>query len=146
MLNNFSVFEEVASSFENWSKTHKIALYSTGTTDAQKLLFSKTTTGDLTSHITKYYDQSVVGEKTKKESYENIAKDLEVACDEIVFVSDLPEGSVLLDLQNDIRYIVKFLLFRGKSRPRRRFDRRGDCPRRKRSNSRRREERTYCCI
>ncbi|KAJ8925343.1 hypothetical protein NQ315_009173, partial [Exocentrus adspersus] len=81
------VFPDVPSSLEAWAKSRKVAIYSTGSIESQKLLFSHTTEGDISSHIAKYFDQSV-GPKTEAGSYEKIAKDLEVKTEEIVFVTD----------------------------------------------------------
>lgn len=74
------------------SKTHKIAIYSTGSIESQKLLFANTINGDLTKHISKYYDQEI-GAKTESESYKKISDDLEIKPEEIVFITDSVNGN-----------------------------------------------------
>lgn len=85
------MFSDVATAFETWSKTHKIAIYSTGSIESQKLLFANTTSGDLTSHINNYYDQKI-GSKTETEAYKKITDDLGLKPEEIVFITDSPAG------------------------------------------------------
>lgn len=80
--------------FENWSKDHKIAIYSTGSVESQKLLFTHSTEGDLSAHIINYFDQSV-GLKTEASSYVKIAEKLEVKPEEILFLSDDVKGKNL---------------------------------------------------
>lgn len=81
------VFSDVPAALESWAKSRKIAIYSTGSQESQQLLFSHTTEGDLTAHISKYFDQNV-GSKTEATSYEKISKEFEVKPEEIVFVTD----------------------------------------------------------
>lgn len=85
------VFEDVSEAFEEWSKSRSIAIYSTGSVESQKLLFSHTAAGDLSGHISKYYDQTI-GPKTESESYRKIAKEAAVDAAEITFLTDDPEG------------------------------------------------------
>lgn len=88
-----SVFSDVPTAFETWAKTHKIAIYSTGSVDAQKLLFAHTINGDLTAHISGFYDQKTGGAKTESKSYETIAKDLGFKPEEIIFITDDVNGN-----------------------------------------------------
>lgn len=76
---------------ENWSKISKVAIYSSGSEESQKLLFQNTTEGDMSAYISKYFDLTV-GEKTESSSYEKIAKEFEVTCPDIVFINDNIEG------------------------------------------------------
>lgn len=87
----FSVFPDVPSAMENWSKTRKIAIYSNGDVVGQKMLFSNTTEGDLTPYIQKYFDETV-GSKIEKESYEKLVKELEIKPDEMIFITDRVDG------------------------------------------------------
>ncbi|CAG9860759.1 unnamed protein product [Phyllotreta striolata] len=84
------VFPDVPATLESWSKSRKVAIYSTGSTESQKLLFSHTTEGDLSGHIAQYFDQNV-GPKTESGSYEKISKELDVKAQDIVFVTDSVE-------------------------------------------------------
>lgn len=81
------VFADVKENLENWSKTKKIMIYSTGSVESQKQLFSHTTEGDLSSFITNYYDQTV-GSKTESASYEKISKEASFKPEEVIFVTD----------------------------------------------------------
>lgn len=81
------VFDDIKSALEEWSKHRKICIYSTGAEEAQKQYFSHSTAGDLSAFIANYFDQTV-GKKTASESYEGIAKTLEVKPAEILYLSD----------------------------------------------------------
>uniref|UniRef100_A0A1Y1KSC3 Enolase-phosphatase E1 n=1 Tax=Photinus pyralis TaxID=7054 RepID=A0A1Y1KSC3_PHOPY len=83
------IFPDVKVALANWSKDRKVAVYSSGDIEAQKLIFSNSVEGNLTSHISKFFDLSV-GVKTAVESYNKISDELKVKCEEIVFVSDDP--------------------------------------------------------
>jgi len=81
------VFPDVAKALESWSPDRKVAIYSTGSVDSQKLLFTHTTEGNLTAKISQYFDQSV-GVKTESTSYTKIAEELKAKAEEILFISD----------------------------------------------------------
>ena len=101
------VFEDVPPALERWAAAGKeIAIYSSGSALAQRMLFRHTDKGDLTSHISDYFDTNV-GAKREPESYETIAARMGYVPREITFVSDVPEeldaaasigmGCVLID-------------------------------------------------
>lgn len=90
-----SIFSDVPTSLEAWAKSRKVVIYSTGSIESQQLLFSHTAEGDVSPHITRYFDQSI-GDKTESESYEKIAKELEVKTEEIIFVTDSSKGESLV--------------------------------------------------
>ncbi|KAK9871925.1 hypothetical protein WA026_015172 [Henosepilachna vigintioctopunctata] len=81
------VFADVPKSLEIWSKSRKIAIFSTGSVDSQQLLFKNTVEGDISSHISKYFDQSV-GVKNEEASYKKIAEELDVIPENILFLTD----------------------------------------------------------
>lgn len=87
----FSIFDDVPEAFETWAKNRRIAIYSTGSVESQKLLFSNTIKGNLSAHIFKYFDQTV-GPKTEAESYKTIAKEAETKPEEIIFITDDSKG------------------------------------------------------
>ena len=71
------------------SENVKIAIYSSGSRNAQKLLFKYSNLGDLRNYISCYFDTSV-GQKQEKKSYEEIIKSLGVDNgNEILFVTDI---------------------------------------------------------
>ena len=83
-----TVFPDVAEAFARWSRTAKVAIYSSGSVEAQKLIFRYSSAGDLTPYISAYFDTRT-GAKTSAESYRAIAAAMGVATSEILFVSDL---------------------------------------------------------
>lgn len=86
------VYEDVPKALEQWvTSGHKIFIYSSGSVDAQKLLFAHTETGDLSAHIAGYYD-TAVGAKQESKSYAAIAKEIDFAPEEIVFLTDVVKG------------------------------------------------------
>lgn len=70
------------------SEEIKIAIFSSGSVLAQKLLFGHTEIGDQTDLIDEYFDTGV-GHKGAPESYRKIAERLELLPEEIIFVSDV---------------------------------------------------------
>lgn len=86
------VYEDVPKALEQWVSTgHKIYIYSSGSVDAQKLLFANTEHGDLSAHIAGYFD-TAVGAKVESKSYGAIAKEVEFSPEEIVFLTDIIKG------------------------------------------------------
>ncbi|MGH1377060.1 MAG: acireductone synthase [Alphaproteobacteria bacterium] len=65
-------------------------VYSSGSVPAQKLLFGNTKAGDVTSLFSGYFD-TITGGKKETESYEKIAKEINVPLSEILFLSDSTE-------------------------------------------------------
>lgn len=84
------VFAEVPKAFERWkAKGIGIAIFSSGSILAQKMLFQNSTAGDLSSYISGYFDTNI-GPKGEAESYNKIAKELNEMPGEILFISDIP--------------------------------------------------------
>lgn len=85
------VFPDVPPAFECWKAAGKlIAIYSSGSVLAQKLIFSHTAEGDLSRYIDRYFDTNI-GHKREAESYRRIAGELELPPAEILFISDIAE-------------------------------------------------------
>lgn len=82
-----TLFPDVAAAFARWAKEGRIAIYSSGSVEAQQLLFRHTTDGDLTPLITSYFD-SRTGPKFEAESYGGIAKQLDARPHAMLFFSD----------------------------------------------------------
>lgn len=83
------VFDDVPSAFERWTADGKqIAIYSSGSVFAQRLLFGHTNHGDLTRFISKYFD-TTSGGKREETSYSSIARKLGIESNGILFVSDI---------------------------------------------------------
>jgi enolase-phosphatase E1 len=85
------VYPEVKTELENWKKAGlRLAVYSSGSVQAQKLLFQHSEAGDLTPFFSANFD-TAVGHKREAKSYLNIAKDLELDPESILFLSDIKE-------------------------------------------------------
>ncbi len=83
------VYPDVPRAFARWTTQGKvICIYSSGSVLAQKLLFSTTASGDLTSHIRFFFD-TAVGTKTAPGSYRRIAASIGSSASEVLFLSDV---------------------------------------------------------
>jgi enolase-phosphatase E1 len=83
------VFADVPAAFERWRRdSTTIAIYSSGSVLAQRLLFSHTVAGDLTGFINAYFDTRV-GAKKEPVSYRRIAEELGLRPAAVLFVSDI---------------------------------------------------------
>ena len=83
-----TLFDDVPAAFARWSATGKVAIYSSGSVEAQKLLFRHSIFGDLTPLIAGYFDTRT-GPKMASASYAAIAQAMEVAPGEALFFSDV---------------------------------------------------------
>jgi enolase-phosphatase E1 len=83
-----TVFDDVPAALERWSREAKVAIYSSGSVEAQQLIFRYSSAGNLTRSISAYFDTRT-GAKTSAESYRAIAAAMGVETGEILFVSDL---------------------------------------------------------
>lgn len=83
------VYDDVPPAFARWrAKNREIAIFSSGSVLAQKLLFAHTNAGDLTSFISGYFD-TTTGPKKEPESYRKIAVTLRHSPQQMLFVSDV---------------------------------------------------------
>ena len=84
------IYADVSAALERWRKAGKrIAIFSSGSVGAQKLLFSHTALGDLTPFFSGYFDLST-GPKFEAASYVKIAKALDHPPSDVRFYSDAP--------------------------------------------------------
>ena len=82
------VYPDVPAALKRWRRQNKfICIYSSGSVLAQKLLFCTTSSGDLTSSLSGFFDTGI-GAKSDPESYKKIAASLSRAPREFLFVSD----------------------------------------------------------
>jgi enolase-phosphatase E1 len=85
------VYRDVPRAFERWiGQGRQIAIFSSGSVLAQKLLFARSTAGDLTRWIAAYFD-TTTGPKRDPESYRRIAAALGGPVVSVLFVSDTQE-------------------------------------------------------
>jgi enolase-phosphatase E1 len=102
------VFPDVPDALARWKNEGlRVAIYSSGSVLAQKLIFGHTQAGDLRAWLESYFDTGV-GAKTQASSYSRIAQQLGVAPDQILFVSDaLAELSAAHDAGCQVRLAVR---------------------------------------
>jgi enolase-phosphatase E1 len=84
------VFPDVPRAFARWREASvTLAIYSSGSVLAQRLLFGATEQGDLTAFIAAFFDTGV-GAKRWPDSYRRISAELNRPAQELLFVSDTP--------------------------------------------------------
>lgn len=83
-----TLFADVPAAFERWSRSGKVAIYSSGSVEAQQLLFRYSTYGDLTPLIAANFDTRM-GAKSESGSYSAIAEKLQVPPGQVTFFSDV---------------------------------------------------------
>jgi enolase-phosphatase E1 len=84
-----SVYDDVVRALARWEAAgRRVAIYSSGSVRAQRLLFSHTQAGDLTPRLSAYFD-TTTGFKTEPESYRKIAAALGAEPGAVLFVSDV---------------------------------------------------------
>lgn len=85
------VYADVPAALARWrSLGRAVAIFSSGSVQAQRLLFAHTSAGDLSSLLDGYFDTST-GPKREAESYRRIAAALRRAPGALLFVSDVTE-------------------------------------------------------
>lgn len=83
------VYPDVPPAFARWTQQGRIvAIFSSGSVLAQKLLFSSTAAGDLTRYLSAHFDTNI-GPKNLPASYRNIAAALGQQTPGILFISDV---------------------------------------------------------
>jgi len=83
------LFDDVAAAIRSWKETGlDVVIYSSGSVEAQQLLFRYTSRGDLTSLVSGWFDTTNAGLKGDEGSYRKIAAALGVETGDIVFFSD----------------------------------------------------------
>ncbi len=83
-----TLFADVPAAFKRWSANGKVAIYSSGSVEAQQLLFCYSTYGDLTPLIAGYFDTRT-GAKVESASYLAIAEQMSAPPEEVLFFSDV---------------------------------------------------------
>jgi len=84
------VYSDVRPAFERWRKAGKqIAIFSSGSVQAQRNLFANTTAGDLSAFLSGYFD-TTTGPKREARSYRQIAATLRKEPSDMLFISDVP--------------------------------------------------------
>ncbi|HEY9687569.1 MAG TPA: acireductone synthase [Coleofasciculaceae cyanobacterium] len=85
------VYDDVPAALEQWKKQGiDLGIYSSGSVQAQKLIFGYSTHGDLTPYFSHYFDTHVGGKK-EAGSYLKIAEQLNLPPSDILFLSDMED-------------------------------------------------------
>lgn len=85
------VYEDVLDALDEWDEAGiQMAIYSSGSVQAQKLIFGYSEHGDLTDYFSYYFDTKMGGKKEIR-SYENIAQEMQLEPYEVLFLSDVPD-------------------------------------------------------
>jgi len=85
------VYPDAVAALRDWhSAGHRLAVFSSGSVDAQKLLFGHSEAGDVTPLFSAFFDTEV-GTKRDPDSYRRIAQALGQPPAEILFLSDIVE-------------------------------------------------------
>ena len=83
------IFPDVPDALRRWRQAGiAVAIYSSGSELAQRLLFESTDRGDLTPLVSAFFDTRV-GPKTAPDSYRHIADALKIPTRELLFLSDV---------------------------------------------------------
>lgn len=85
------VYPDVQPALARWQDAGiTLGVYSSGSVEAQDLLFGHTVDGDLRPFFSHYFDTQV-GHKREVGSYQNIQQALGIPAGDILFLSDVPE-------------------------------------------------------
>ncbi len=85
------VYPDAVQALQRWyQQGYGLYVYSSGSIQAQKLIFGCSDAGDLSVLFSGYYD-TTSGPKREEQSYRNIAKAIGLPAEEIVFLSDIVE-------------------------------------------------------
>jgi enolase-phosphatase E1 len=87
------VYDDVSPALEQWRATQgqKVYIYSSGSVEAQKLLFGQSLAGNMLPLIDGHFD-TAVGAKQEAASYNNIVEKIACKADEILFLTDIVKG------------------------------------------------------
>lgn len=84
------LYEDVEEALKLWTSSgKKVYIYSSGSVEAQKLLFGHSVAGNLLQYFSGHFDTQI-GLKIETTSYREICKSTGFAPDEILFLTDLP--------------------------------------------------------
>ena len=85
------VYEDAVRNLKKWKDAGlRLYVFSSGSVQAQKLIFGYSAAGDLTPLFSGYFD-TTVGNKRDAAAYRRIAQEIGLPPDEILFLSDIAE-------------------------------------------------------
>jgi enolase-phosphatase E1 len=86
------LYKDAIDSIKQWYQTKKVYIYSSGSVQAQKLLFGHVDIDgesvDMNALLSGYFDITTSGYKFEQSSYESILKDIQTSGEEVLFLSD----------------------------------------------------------
>ena len=83
------VYPDAAQALRDWhADGHALAVFSSGSVEAQRLLFGHSDAGDLSALFSGFFDTGT-GAKREQRSYQQIARALGTTPDDILFLSDI---------------------------------------------------------
>ncbi|XP_053319062.1 enolase-phosphatase E1 isoform X2 [Spea bombifrons] len=83
------VYGDVVPAIQKWREAGlKVYIYSSGSIEAQKLLFQYSIEGDLLKLFDGNFD-TTIGHKIESESYQNIARSIKCSAENILFLTDV---------------------------------------------------------
>ena len=92
------VYDDVPVMLENWNLLgKKMGIFSSGSANAQKLLFSHSVKGNLSTYFSNYFDTNI-GSKRDSDTYSLITKQLALPSNRILFLSDVIEELAAADM------------------------------------------------
>jgi len=92
------VYDDVPVMLENWNLLgKKMGIFSSGSIKAQKLLFSHSVKGNLSTYFSHYFDTQT-GSKRESDTYSLISKELTLPSKRILFLSDVIEELAAADM------------------------------------------------
>ncbi len=85
------MYDDAVRNLKKWQQAGlRLYVFSSGSVQAQKLLFAHTEYGDLTPFFSGYFD-TTIGSKRESDSYHKIAESIGIAPGDILFLSDIRE-------------------------------------------------------
>jgi len=91
------VYNDVPHSLKEWYDNKiELAIFSSGSVEAQKLIFKFANQGDLSNYLSAYFD-TVTGPKRETNTYKLIADQLQFPASSILFLSDIREELMAAD-------------------------------------------------
>ncbi|XP_054438306.1 enolase-phosphatase E1 [Pteronotus mesoamericanus] len=101
-------FEDVVPAVRKWREAGmKVYVYSSGSVEAQKLLFGYSTEGDILELIDGHFDTKI-GHKVESESYRKIADSIGCSTNNILFLTDVtPEASAAEKADVHVAVVVR---------------------------------------
>jgi len=83
------LYPDVAPNLRYWSDARlRLYVYSSGSVEAQRQLFSHTIDGDISGLFASYFDTNI-GPKREPESYRRILSEIDTEADKVLFLSDV---------------------------------------------------------